>query len=124
MQDQTSVGQSLANDLLNRIESLLLEAKQATKPLELDPYRGQLFELFVMAEAAGFVQDDSQPDLTAEGICHILGERWGLADATRSSLEQQSKLSPEHLGKRRLLWSLMRMWMEWAYAWQRWQEFH
>ena len=24
----------------------------------------------------------------------------------------------------RLLWSVMRMWMEWTYAWQRWAEFH
>ena len=24
----------------------------------------------------------------------------------------------------RLLWSVMRMWMEWDYAWERWEEFH
>jgi len=24
----------------------------------------------------------------------------------------------------RMLWSFLRMWMEWAYAWERWSEFH
>ena len=31
---------------------------------------------------------------------------------------------PAHLQKMRSLWSIMRMWMEWTYAWQRWPEFH
>ena len=30
----------------------------------------------------------------------------------------------EQLAKVRLLWSFMRMWMEWTYAWKRWDEFH
>ena len=30
----------------------------------------------------------------------------------------------DQLAKMRLLWSVMRMWMEWDYAWERWAEFH
>ena len=30
----------------------------------------------------------------------------------------------DQLAKMRLLWSVMRMWMEWDYAWERWDEFH
>ncbi len=51
-------------------------------------------------------------------------ERWGLADATRDSVERHEKLPPAHLAKMRLLWSVLRMWMEWQYAWDRYQEFH
>jgi hypothetical protein len=47
-----------------------------------------------------------------------------LADAAQNSHGQQEKMAPKHVGKMRLLWSLMRMWMEWTYAWERWPEFH
>jgi len=124
MQDQTSVDESLAGEILNRIESLVFEAEKSEKPLEIDPFHRQLFELFVTAEAAGYLGDDSQPDLTAEGVCRTLSLRWELSDATRDSLERQTKLSTEHLAKMRMLWSIMRMWMEWSYAWQHWPEFH
>ena len=33
-------------------------------------------------------------------------------------------LPPAQLSKLRVLWAFMRMWMEWTYAWQRWNEFH
>jgi len=124
MQDQTSVDESLADDILNRIESLVFEAEKSEKPLEINPFHRQLFELFVTAEAAGYLGEDSQPDLTAEGVCRILSLRWELSDATRDSFERQTKLSTEHLAKMRMLWSIMRMWMEWSYAWQHWPEFH
>ena len=71
-----------------------------------------------------FLLEVSEPDLTADGLCRSLAQRWGLAEATRDSFEQQAKLPSQHLAKMRLLWSLMRMWMEWTYAWQRWPEFH
>ena len=50
--------------------------------------------------------------------------RWNLADPTREAFASQRKLPPEHLARMRLLWSVMRMWMEWSYAWERWPEFH
>ena len=124
MQDQTSVRDSLAVNIVNRIETLIQEAVEKTRPLEIDPYRGQLFELFVTAEGAGFVSDDAEHDLSADGLCRTLAARWRLADATRESIDQQEKLTPEQLAKMRSLWSIMRMWMEWSYAWQRWPEFH
>ncbi len=113
-----------ADRILDRIEALICEAEQTTKPLELDPYRSQLFELFVTANGAGYTQDDSDPDLSADGLCRALGARWGLANAARESLTHQTRMPQEHLSKMRLLWSVMRMWMEWDYAWERWEEFH
>ena len=90
----------------------------------MDPHRAQLFELFVTADAAGLIDEDSEPDLTADGVARELSLRWNLATAAQMSVQRQSKLPPEHLSKMRLLWSFMRMWMEWTYAWQRWGEFH
>jgi hypothetical protein len=116
--------QSLATDLLNRLEALILDAEQQTKPLELEPHRSQLFELFVIAEASGLMRDGSEPDLSPEGLSRELGERWGLKSAAQSSQTTLNKFSPEHLSKMRLLWSFLRMWMEWQYAWSRWAEFH
>ncbi|MBS0205165.1 MAG: hypothetical protein JSS49_19860 [Planctomycetes bacterium] len=115
---------TLAERILDRIEALIFEAEQTTKPLELDPYRSQLFELFVTANGAGYTKDGSDPDLSADGLCRLLGTRWGLASAARESVTQQTRMPPEHLSKMRLLWSVMRMWMEWDYAWERWDEFH
>lgn len=114
----------LADQILRTLENILQEAERATKPLELDPYRSRLFELFVTAHGAGFVNDDAEPDLTADGICRELAERWGLADAVQNSPQGQAAFRSEHVGKMRLLWSVMRMWMEWTYAWKRWPEFH
>ncbi|MEX0700542.1 MAG: hypothetical protein WD069_00460 [Planctomycetales bacterium] len=119
-----TVNRALANDIVNRVESLIAEAAAARKPLEVDPCRTQLFELFVVANAAGFLADDAEPDLSADGLCRVLAERWGLSDAARQSFESQSKLPPNQLARMRTLWSVMRMWMEWAYAWSRWPEFH
>ena len=115
---------TLADRILDRIEALILDAERSTKPLEIDPYRGQLFELFVTANGAGYTKEDADPDLSADGICRPLGIRWGLANAAKESVTQQTRIPPEHLSKMRLMWSVMRMWMEWDYAWQRWEEFH
>ena len=41
--------QTLAADLLNRLDALILDAERQTKPLELEPYRSELFELFRLA---------------------------------------------------------------------------
>ena len=116
--------QTLATDLLNRLDATILDADRQTKPLELEPYRSQLFELFVIADASGLIRDGSEPDLSPEGLSRELGNRWGLTTAAQSSQQQLNKMSPEHLSKMRLLWSFLRMWMEWQYAWSRWAEFH
>lgn len=115
---------SLAAMIVDQVEQLIRDSEQQNKPLEVDPLRTRLFELFVTAEASGLVDDDAEPDLTADGICQTLSERWGLKEAARSSLDAPGSLSPDHLQQMRSLWSVMRMWMEWTYAWQRWPEFH
>ena len=114
----------LAERILDRIEELILDAERKVKPLELDPYRSQLFELFVTAEGTGYTKNDSDPDLSADGLCRSLGTRWGLASVAREAMSQQSRIPQEQLAKMRLMWSVMRMWMEWDYAWERWPEFH
>lgn len=112
-----------AREIVDRLEDLVTEAEASGKPLEVDPHRSQLFELFVVCEAAGCVGDDASPDLSADGICQALAARWGLKDAAQESVRSQSKLSAEAVGRMRLMWSVLRMWMEWTYAWQRWPEF-
>jgi hypothetical protein len=131
---EKGVQQAVAGDILNGVEILVMEARETTKPLEIDPYRGRLFELFVTADGSQLVRDDRESglsddaddptDLSADGICRSLARRWGLDMAARESTASQSKLEPDQLEQMRLLWSVMRMWMEWSYAWRRWDEFH
>jgi len=121
----TSPGAALANDLVDQIESLLLSAESAERPLEIEPYRSRLFELFVMAEATGFLEEGAERDLTCDGVGRELASRWNLAASVGpGGVSQASSLPARHLSKLRLLWSFMRMWMEWTYAWKRWPEFH
>ncbi len=120
----STASQALANDIIQRVAKLVTEAEAETKPLELDPYRSQLFELFVMADAAGFVSEEAEIDLTADNLCRELAKLWGLTSATQESMNAQSKLPPEQVSKMRILWSVLRLWMEWDYAWKRWEEFH
>lgn len=115
---------TLFHQIVERVDEILRVAEQSQKPLEVDPSRGQLFELFVVAEAAGLVSDESPQDLTADGLCRALSERWGLKDAAEESFRQQTRLAGDQLTRMRSLWSIMRMWMEWTYAWRRWPEFH
>jgi hypothetical protein len=116
--------EQLHRDILERIEGIALNCEEQLRPMEVDPARTDLFQLFVRAEAAGLVGDESDPDLSAEGICEVLADRWGLKSAAEASLQQQTSLPPEQLARMRSLWSVMRMWMEWTYAWERWDEFH
>jgi hypothetical protein len=130
MRSPTSYEPSLAKSIVEQVERIVLEAEESKKPLEIDPHRARLFELFVMADAADLLkepdnQSDPQPPaLSADGLCRSLAARWNLADAARESFTNQTRLPAEHLSRMRLLWSVMRMWMEWTYAWQRWPEFH
>lgn len=102
----------------------MLEASQATRPLELEPSRKQLFELFVESHRAGLVREELEPNVTADGLCAALSSRWGLKDTVQDAMKSQAKLSGDQLAQMRSLWSVMRMWMEWTYAWDRWVEFH
>lgn len=123
--DTNSPAAALANRLIDQIEELLLTADQAGQPLELDPHRGRLFELFVMADAGGFLEEDAEQDLTCDEVGRNLASRWNLSKGIGpSALSQPGALPPGQLAKLRLLWSFMRMWMEWTYAWKRWKEFH
>ena len=85
--------------LSRRVANVVGEAEAATKPLELDPYRGQLFELFVMADAAGFVAEDAEIDLTADNLCRELAALWGLTEVTQDAMAAQSKIPPRTAGK-------------------------
>ena len=120
----TALQPDLAENLLSQVDRLVQSAERQNKPLEVDPFRTQLFELFVTAEAAGYLRGSPGPDLTADGLCRRLAERWGLRAATEESLRAQARLPSDQLARMRGLWSVMRMWMEWTYAWQRWPEFH
>ncbi len=115
---------SLAERLTAQVEDLILESERTQKPLEVDPYRSRLFELFVTAHGAGYIVEDGPEDLTADGLCQTLATRWGLRSAAQLSVRENSRMPPEHLARMRSLWSMMRMWMEWTYAWDRWAEFH
>lgn len=119
-----SPGATLAHDLIDQIEDVLQSAAKQGQPIELDPHRARLFELFVMADATGFVQEGSEPDLSCDGVARDLAARWNLARNLGGGLSQPSSLPPDQLSRLRLLWSFMRMWMEWSYAWKRWDEFH
>ena len=136
IQVSENVRKTVADAIISGVEMLIEEAQQATKPLEIDPYRSRLFELFVTADGANLVGDertthlktavdeDDRTDLSADGLSRSLARRWGLDMAARDSAAQQTKLPPVQLERMRLLWSIMRMWMEWNYAWCRWEEFH
>ena len=114
----------LAQRIVDQVDGIIARAEAGTKPLEIDPFRKELFELFVLANGAGLTSDGADPDLSADGLCRALSERWGLKSAAEQSLSHQSRLGDDQLARMRSLWSVMRMWMEWTYAWDRWHEFH
>jgi len=118
-----SPGIALAQDIVDRIDELLLGAQRAGQVLEVDPYRERLFELFVMADATGFLEG-GEADLSCDAIGRELSNRWDLANSVGQGMAQPASLPTAQLAKLRLLWSFMRMWMEWSYSWKRWGEFH
>jgi hypothetical protein len=115
---------TLVREILDQVAEVLASAFTNGQPIELEPHRPRLFELFVMAEATGFLEEGGEFDLSCDGIARELAARWNLARNLGSGISQPSSLPPEQLRRLRLLWSFMRMWMEWTYAWQRWPEFH
>jgi len=115
---------ALADKVLNELESIMRSCEENHRPLEMDPARGEIFALFVQANNAGCTTEDGAVDLSADGLCKALSEKWGLKQAAKDSVKNETRIPPEQLEKMRSLWSLMRMWMEWTYAWGRWDEFH
>jgi len=122
--DSPALHTATIRKVLDRIEDVMLDAAKSTRPLELDPARKDLFQLFVESHRAGLVDDDLEPSLTADGLCAALSNRWGLKDTVQDTMKQKAPLSGDQLAQMRSLWSVMRMWMEWTYAWDRWVEFH
>ena len=115
---------SLMQNVISQIQIIIEEAEEKTRPLEMEPYRGRLFELFVMAEGAGLLDEKLESNLTSDEIARVLADHWELRDSQAAASLVHGNLAGEHLSKMRLLWSFLRMWMEWTYAWQRWHEFH
>lgn len=130
------VSHSVAADIVKSIDTLIQEAIESTRPMEVDPFRSRLFELFVTADGAGLVRDDRETpvaeeqdlpeilDLSADSLLRNLASRWGLDSDLRESAVSKKRLGPDQLERMRVLWSVTRMWMEWTYAWKRWTEFH
>jgi hypothetical protein len=115
---------SLIEHIASQLQEVVDEAEANTKPLEMEPYRGRLFELFVLADGAGLTDEELEPNLTSDAVARILAERWGLRQEVSSSAEAAKAISNDGVAKMRLLWSLLRMWMEWCYAWDCWAKFH
>ena len=124
-----------ATGIVDVIETLITESQRETRPLEVDPGRSGLFECFVQAEQQGLIPDEAESAaagdneetehlLSPDLLCRQLARRWGLDMAAREAQAMQTKLPADQLERMRLLWSVMRMWMEWKYAWQRWPEYH
>ena len=122
-EEKTLSQEVLVLELVNRIEGIIKDAEANTRPLEVDPYRGNLFEVFVLADGAGLLTERT-PNMTSESITKILAGRWKLKEVAELAGQQKAAFSTDDLRKMQLLWSILRMWMEWSYAWGRWAEFH
>ena len=122
--DSTDPHSATVRKVLDRVEDIMLEAAKTTRPLELDPARRDLFLQFVDSYRQGLVNDEMASNLTADGLCAALSSRWGLKDTVQDTMKQKAPLSGDQLAQMRSLWSVMRMWMEWTYAWDKWAEFH
>lgn len=123
-ESESSPALLLESKVLDQVDALIADCEAHQRPLEIDPARQVLFELFATVYATGLTADDAEPDLSADGICRGLSQRWGLQQAAQESIASQQQLPKDHLAKMRSLWSVMRMWMEWTYAWDHWTEFH
>ena len=121
----TPVSQSsLIDNVIAQIQAIIEEAEEKVRPLEMEPFRGRLFELFVVADGAGLLDENAEPNLTSDEIARVLANRWDLRESDAAAKLASGSMAGESLSKMRLLWSFLRMWMEWTYAWHRWQEFH
>ena len=105
---------------VRQIVELLEEAVADDRPLEIEPARSRLFELFATAFTAGLTGDGGP--LGPDELTRLVGRRWGLDESAKVATAEQSKLEPADVSKMRVLWSLLRMWMEWDFAWSRWPD--
>jgi hypothetical protein len=110
--------------IIDRVEAILCACEECHRPIEVEPARSDLFDLFALSEEAGGLAEGSSCDLTADALCQSLASRWGLKSAAQSWMERNTSIPPAQMARMRGLWSVMRMWMEWTYAWERWSEFH
>ncbi len=115
---------SLIEHIAAQLQLVVDDAEANTRPLEMEPYRSRLFELFVLANGAGLTDEAVEPNLSSDAVARLLAERWGLRQEFNSTAAAARAMSNDGVAKMRLLWSLLRMWMEWCYAWDRWAEFH
>ena len=107
----------LVTSTVRTVSEALEEAIAADRPLEIEPARGRLFEQFAAAYAAGLTGEGGP--LGTDELTRLIGRRWGLDESAKEATAAQAKLKPEDVSKMRALWSLLRMWMEWDYAWRR-----
>ena len=118
-----------------RVAAVLEECEAKTRPPEVPPFRDTLFTLFARSHGAGLTGEAGP--LSADALLRSLADRWGLraalsapeaggtpAETGGDSPSPGPSLGSGHVGKVRLMWSLLRMWMDWEYAWSRWPEFH
>jgi len=111
-----SASDVFAEKILGEIDRLIQLAESQTRPLEVDPYHRELFQLFKLAYQAGLTSGETTPDLSADAICKQLAATWGLTSAAQTWLTQAAQLPKAQLTRMRSLWSVMRMWMEWDFA--------
>lgn len=115
-------GENAPEAIIDRIQLIAEKAAEAEQPLELPPHRDDLFAAFATAYAAGHTAEEGP--LCADELTRALGQRWGLDQSAQQSVASQQKLNEADLARMRLLWSTLRLWMEWGYAWSRWAEFN
>ena len=115
---------SLIDNVIAQIQAIIEEAEEKVRPLEMEPFRGRLFELFVVADGAGLLDENAEPNLTSDESARVLADRGDLRESDAAAKLASGSMAGESLSKMRLLWSFLRMWMEWGYAWDRWPEFH
>ena len=107
---------SLIDNVIAQIQAIIEEAEEKVRPLEMEPFRGRLFELFVVADGAGLLDENAELSLTSDEIARVLADRWDLRESDAAAKLASGSMAGESLSKMRLLWSFLRMWMEWTYA--------
>ncbi len=114
---------SLITHLVDRAETVIKAAEAANYPLEMDPYRAQLFDIFALAEASGLLIEMG-PHLQADALAERLSERWNLKAIGEAGLKLSATSNDPVMRRVQLLWSACRLWMAWTYAWERWDFYH
>lgn len=114
---------ALISHLVDRAETVIKAAEAANYPLEMDPFRAQLFDIFALAEASGLLIE-MEPHLQADALAEKLSERWNLKAIGEAGLKLSATSNDPVMRRVQLLWSACRLWMAWTYAWERWDFYH